>query len=66
MYLLACILCTGVSLHVFFGDIGDIGDTDSGELPCGCWEMKLSSLEEQPMLSTSEISLQPNTFTYFF
>ena len=35
--------------------------TTSGscELPCGCWELNLDPLEEQPVLLTTEPSLQP-------
>lgn len=35
----------------------------SCELPCGYWEFTLGSLEEQPMLLTNELSLQP-TFPF--
>ena len=35
----------------------------SCELPCGYWEFTLGSLEEQPMLLTTELSLQP-TFPF--
>jgi len=35
------------------------GVTDSCELTCGCWELKPGPLEEQPVLLTSEPSLQP-------
>ena len=28
----------------------DTGVTGDGELPCGCWELNLGPLEEQPML----------------
>jgi hypothetical protein len=30
------------------------------ELPYGCWELNSGLLEEQPVLFTSEPSLQPN------
>jgi hypothetical protein len=47
-------------------DIGSpaIGVTDSCELPCGCWELNPSSLEEQPGLLTTEPSLQPQSYSY--
>ena len=32
---------------------------DSYEPPCGCWEMNTGPLEEQPVLLTTEPSLQP-------
>jgi hypothetical protein len=33
------------------------GVTDRCELPCGCWELNLGPLEEQPVLLTAEPSL---------
>lgn len=33
--------------------------TDSHGPPCGCWEPNSSSLKEQPLLLTAEVSLQP-------
>ena len=35
------------------------GVTDSCELPYGCWELNSGPLEEQPVLLTTEPSLQP-------
>ncbi|KAM7329170.1 hypothetical protein ACRRTK_010783 [Alexandromys fortis] len=32
---------------------------DGCEPPCGCWELNSGPLEEQPVLLTSEPSLQP-------
>jgi hypothetical protein len=32
--------------------------TDGSEPPCGCWELNLPPLEEQPVFSTAEPSLQ--------
>ena len=37
----------------------EIGVTDGCELPCGCWELNLSPLEEQPVLLTTKSPLQP-------
>ena len=37
---------------------------DSCELSCGCWELNLGPLEEQPGLLTSEPSLQPFLFAF--
>jgi hypothetical protein len=37
----------------------ETGVTDSCELPCWCWELNLDPLEEQPVLLTTEPSLQP-------
>jgi hypothetical protein len=34
---------------------------DGYEPPCGCWELNLGPLEKQPVLLTSEPSLQPTT-----
>lgn len=34
-------------------------NTDSCELPCGCWELNPGPLEEQPGLLRAEPSLQP-------
>jgi hypothetical protein len=33
--------------------------TDGCEPPCGCWELNSGSLKEQPVLLTTEPSLQP-------
>ena len=33
--------------------------TDGGKPPCGYWELSSGSLEEEPVLLTSEPSLQP-------
>jgi hypothetical protein len=33
--------------------------TDGCEPPCGCWKLNSGSLEEQPVLLTSEPFLQP-------
>jgi hypothetical protein len=35
------------------------GVTDRYELLCGCWELNPVPLEEQPVLSTTKPSLQP-------
>jgi hypothetical protein len=37
------------------------GVADINEPPCGCWEMNSGLLEEQPVLLTTEPSLQPDT-----
>jgi hypothetical protein len=47
-------LCEGV------GSPGN-GVTDSCELPCGCWEMNLSPMDEQLMLLTAGPSVSPTT-----
>jgi hypothetical protein len=33
--------------------------TDGCEPPCSCWELNSGPLEEQPVLLTVELSLQP-------
>lgn len=38
--------------------VPDLGITGSCELLCGSWELN-PSLEEQPVLSTLELSVQP-------
>ena len=38
--------------------------TDGCDLPCGCWELDSEPLEEQPVLLTSEPSLQPQDIYY--
>lgn len=38
------------------------GVTDGYEPPCGCWELNLGPLEEQPVLVTIELSHQPFCF----
>jgi len=38
------------------------GVIDSCELPCGCWDLNLGLLEEQPALLTAEPSLQSPLF----
>ncbi|KAL6057963.1 hypothetical protein STEG23_015831, partial [Scotinomys teguina] len=38
--------------------------SDGCEPPCGCWEFNSGPLEEQPMLLTSEPSLQPTVSSF--
>jgi hypothetical protein len=38
--------------------------TDGCEPPCGCWEVNSGPLEEQPVLLTTEPSLQPRSSTF--
>ena len=45
-------MCIGVRVS----DPLELG-TDSCELPCGCWELNLGLLKEQPGLLTTESSL---------
>jgi hypothetical protein len=44
-----------------------IGDsiTDGCELPFGCWELNSGPLKEQPVLLTTESSLQPPPLQHF-
>ena len=52
------VFCEQVCLYKGVRSPG-IGDTDSYEVPCGCWELNLGPLEGHPMLLTDEPSLQP-------
>lgn len=54
--LLICILCTLVFKVVRFP-----GNriANSCEVPCGCWVLNPGPLEEQPVVLTTEPSLQP-------
>jgi hypothetical protein len=40
------------------------GVTGGYEPPCGCWELERSRLEEQPLLLTTEPSLQPQELSF--
>ena len=40
--------------------------TDGCEPPCGCWELNVGPLEEQPVLLTTEPSLQPPTTCFLY
>jgi hypothetical protein len=42
------------------------GITDGCELPCGCLELNLDALQEQPVLPTTEPSPQPNVLSISF
>jgi hypothetical protein len=42
----------------------DRSSIDSCELSCGCWELNLGRLDEQPVLLTSELSLQPQYLNF--
>jgi len=53
-------MCLEVCLWEGVGSSGT-GVTDDCELSCGCWELNLRPLVEQPMLLTAEPSLQPLT-----
>lgn len=60
-YLLLFFMYTGVlsaCKFVWWYGISRTGVTQSSELPCGCWELNLGPREEQPVLLTSEPSLQ--------
>ena len=50
-----CIACSGQQEAAL--DLEEL-DTDSCELPCGCWESNQGPLEEQPSLVTTEPPLQ--------
>jgi hypothetical protein len=57
-FFLMCFACVYVCVMVSDRCPGT-GVTDSGELPCGSWELNLDPLEKQSVLLTSESSLQP-------
>ena len=69
-HLFIFILCALVfCLHVCLGEgvkSPGTGGTHSCELSCGCWELNLGPLEEQPVLLTIETSLQPLVLWFFF
>ena len=54
-----CCACRGQKESA--GSLGT-GVTDGCEPPCACWELTLGSLEEQPVLLTTESSLQSQRF----
>jgi hypothetical protein len=36
----------------------------NGQIPCGCWGLNSEPLEEQPVLLTTEPSLQPRVMSF--
>jgi hypothetical protein len=38
--------------------------SDRCESPCGCWDLNTGTLEDQPMILTTEPSLQPQASTF--
>jgi hypothetical protein len=58
VYLYALVFCLDLCLCEGVRSPGT-GIIDNCELPCGCWELNPGPLEEQPVLSTAEPSLQP-------
>ena len=45
-------------------DTPEEGITDASEPTCGCWELNLGPLEEQPVLLTTEPPLQPQHLSF--
>lgn len=45
--------------YMSVSDSPGTGITNSSVLSCGCWELNPVPLEEQPVLSTTKPSLQP-------
>jgi hypothetical protein len=41
------------------------GPTDSCEVPYGCWELNPGSLKEQIVFLSTELTLQPQGFSFF-
>jgi hypothetical protein len=58
-YFRLLLFCMHVCLHEGVRSPG-AGATVSCELPCGCWELNLGPLQEEPVLLTAEPSFQPN------
>jgi hypothetical protein len=57
-----CVLVFCLHVCLFEGVIfPGTGVIDSCEQPCGCWDLNLGPLEEQPVLLTAKSSLQPPT-----
>jgi hypothetical protein len=42
------------------------GVTDVCKPPCGCWELNLGPLEEQPVCLITDIPLQPHRYNFHF
>lgn len=53
-----------VEIRKYMGSSG-IGVSDPCDLPCGCWELDLGHLEEQPVRLAVEPSLQPWPQTFY-
>jgi hypothetical protein len=49
----ALVFCLHIYLNEGIGSPGT-GVTGSRELPCGCWELNASTLEQQPVILTAE------------
>jgi cbb3-type cytochrome oxidase subunit 3 len=54
-----CVLCHSLQTHQ---KRASDHIADGCAPPCGCWELNSGPLEEQPVLLTTEPSLQPNHF----
>lgn len=62
-------LCTKCMLSTSSGQnmASDLGlELDGCELPCGFWEPDLSSLEDEQVILTTEISAQSQKYTHFY
>lgn len=60
-----CIAVLPACISVKVPDILELELPTSCELPCGCWKVKPGPLEEQPVLLTSELSIQPPSCVVF-
>lgn len=47
-------MCIGAFMYVYVR-LSDLGVTDGRKLPCECWDLNLSPLEEQSILLTPKI-----------
>lgn len=44
----------------------ELGSPGGRELPCGCWQPGLGLLQEQQVIVTAEMSLQPIYLSFLF
>lgn len=61
---LACLVPTEAGRHHWIS--WNCSSRQCGELPCGFQESSVGPLEEQPILLTTELSLQPILYFYFW
>jgi hypothetical protein len=59
------ILCMWVHYHLLSSDTPEEGIRSHYWWLCGCWELNSGPLEEQPVLLTTEWSLQPKSWVFY-